>query len=114
MIRYRFGIDPLTRRDAYAQNIARSFDWESAPRLTPPDLPDPPSVAASNCSNRPPGTRAAAAGEQQPAPERPHQHDLVDLRDSGYLERLGFDYRPATLGSTFREPTKVGARLTAV
>jgi hypothetical protein len=29
------------------------------------------------------------------------------LRDSGYLDRLGFDYRPATASTMFREPDKV-------
>jgi hypothetical protein len=26
---------------------------------------------------------------------------------SGYLDRLGFDYEPASAASTFREPSKV-------
>jgi phospholipase C len=102
MVEYRFGLSPLTRRDAYARNIARSFDWESPPRLEAPALPDAPDVVGTNCPNRPPsGLRA----------ERPKQHDLVDLHTSGYLDRLGFEYRPATLDSTFREPHKVGAAL---
>src|SRR3954471_13104989 len=39
MIEYRFALKALTRRDAYAQNIARAFDWRSAPRLDLPKLP---------------------------------------------------------------------------
>ena len=31
----------------------------------------------------------------------------MDLVTSGYLDRLGFDYKPATAASTFREPSKV-------
>src|SRR4029079_19821460 len=54
LIEYRFGLSPLTRRDAYARNIGRSFDWESKPRLDPPPLPDPPDVLSAQCSNRPP------------------------------------------------------------
>jgi hypothetical protein len=30
---------------------------------------------------------------------------------SGYLDRLGFDYRPATADSTFREPSKIASAL---
>jgi phospholipase C len=102
-IEYRFGIPPLTRRDAYAQNIGRSFDFASKPRLTPPGLPDPPNVVSQQCPNQPPGVLRA----NPDAPQRPKEHDMMYLRDSGYLERLGFDYRPATPSSTFREPDKV-------
>ena len=108
MIEYRFGIDPLTTRDAYAQNIAKSFDWESKPRLEPPDLPDPPAVAGHQCSNQLPGAKEAAPGE---APQRPKEHDLKYLLTSGYLDRLGFKYKPATPESTYRKPHKVRSRL---
>ena len=47
LIRYRYGLAPLTVRDQYAKNIARSFDFESKPNYEVPDLPDPPSVVAS-------------------------------------------------------------------
>jgi phospholipase C len=94
MIEYRFGIPPLTRRDAYAQNIARSFDWESKPRLGLPNLPEPKIQADGG-----------------PAPERPKEHDLMALLTSGYLDRLGFKYRPATPASTYRQPHKVHTRL---
>ena len=98
MIRYRFGLRPLTRRDAYAANIARSFDWESKPRLGRPHLPDPATVVAQQCGGQPPGARAAA---------RPAPHDMTLLLTSGWLERLHFHYRPATPESTFRHPHKV-------
>ena len=97
MIEYRFGLKPLTKRDAYARNIASSFDWRSKPRLEVPDLPDPPTVVSVAC---PP----SSSGE---APARAKDHDVLELVTSGYLERLGFDYRPATAASTFREPHKV-------
>jgi phospholipase C len=38
---------------------------------------------------------------------RTNEHDLLDLVTSGYLDRLGFDYQPASAASTFREPSKV-------
>ena len=100
MIEYRFGISPLTKRDAYAQNIARSFDWTSNPRVEPPQLPDPPAVVGAQCSNRAPGLKEAAI-------DRPREHDLKYMLTSGYLDRLGFDYVPATPASMFRQPHTV-------
>jgi phospholipase C len=100
MIEYRFGLSPLTVRDAYAQNIARSFDWESKPRLDPLELPDPAAVAGSQCSGRAPGGKAADA-------DRPKEHDLKYMLTSGYLDRLGFKYEPATAATMFRHPHKV-------
>ena len=49
MIEYRFGLAPLNTRDAYAHNIARSFDWRSKPRLDVPDLPRPEHVVSQPC-----------------------------------------------------------------
>jgi phospholipase C len=100
MIRYRFGIEPLGKRDAYAQNIARSFDWDGKPRLQVPQLPDPPAVVSVAC---PP---SGGAGAQQQV-ERPNEHDMMGLVTSGYLERLGFDFKPATPASTYRQPHTV-------
>jgi hypothetical protein len=31
-------------------------------------------------------------------------HDLMAMHTSGFLDRLGFDYRPAELSTTFRLP----------
>jgi hypothetical protein len=39
---------------------------------------------------------------------RPKPHDLDALRTSGYLERLGFEYRTATPATMFRHPSKLG------
>ena len=101
MIRYRYGIPPLTRRDAYAHNIARTFDFESKPRLALPSLPDPPSIVGEPCTTGE-GARAAA---------RPKPHDFEKMLTSGYLDRLGFKYRPATPETMFREPSKIQSRL---
>jgi phospholipase C len=103
LIEYRFGLPPLTKRDAYAQNIGRSFDWQGKPRK-PPGLPDPPAVAASRCAGAPASTTPDATA-------RPKEHDLTDLHTSGYLERLGFKYRPATPATTFRRPHKIVSAL---
>jgi phospholipase C len=103
MIEYRFALKPLTRRDAYAQNIARSFDWESQPRLDVPNLPDPPTVVSLACA---PGS-AGAASEQTEQIQRPSEHSVMELVTSGYLERLGFQFQPASPASTFRQPNQV-------
>jgi phospholipase C len=106
MISYRFGLAPLNRRLAYTSNIARTFDWQSNPRFDAPRLPSPDHVVGQNCPNRAPSAlREPGAGA--PVPQRPKEHDLAILRDSGYLRSLGFHYRPATPSSTFRHPSKV-------
>jgi phospholipase C len=101
MIRYRYGIPPLTRRDAYAHNIARSFDFDSKPRLDPPALPDPPAIVGQPCST----------GEGARATARPKPHDLEKMLTSGYLDSIGFKYRPATAETMFRDPKKIEALL---
>jgi phospholipase C len=104
MIRHRYGLDPLTRRDKYALNIAQAFDWKAEPRLDLPDLPNPAHVISAPCGAAPVGTLAAPAG----AATRPKEHDVVELLSSGYLERLGFRYEPATPARTFRRPSSLG------
>jgi phospholipase C len=115
LIRYRFGLAPLTTRDQYAKNIARSFDFESKPNYEIPSLPDPPSVVASACSSSPSaggsgGGPLEEVGKLIPleGQARPKEHDLAQLHTSGYLESLGFDYKPATPARTFRHPSKLG------
>ena len=96
MISYRYALSPLNRRVAYARNIARSFDFASDPRLVPPTLPTPPAIMSQAC----PGAASSAS-------VRPHEHDLMDMVHSGYLDRLGFDYRPARPEDLFRQPHTV-------
>ena len=90
MIRYRYGLSPLTKRDAYARNVARAFDFASQPNLAPPTLPSPPAVVSPPCG---PSSSAAARGQRRSM--RP------------WLDRLGFDYKPATYSTMFRHPSKV-------
>ena len=115
MIRYRFGLAPLTRRDEYAHNIAQAFDWDSKPRLEIPDLPRPPQIIASACGpfgvslaelGAPLLSGGGGPGTPQPA-ARPKEHDLAALQTSGLLERLGFDFKPATAATTFRHPSSM-------
>jgi phospholipase C len=91
MIRYRFGAAPLVKRDAYARNIARAFDWQSKPQLAVPDLPRPQNVISPPCG----GNVGFGA----------RRRDNQSLRP--WLDRIGFDYRPATYDSMFRHPSKV-------
>jgi len=102
MIEYRFGLAALTKRDAYARNIARAFDWKSKPRLEIPELPDPAAVVSVACPEEITGGEASS---EQIA--RPAEHDMMNLVTSGYLERLGFDFKHATPASTYRDPHKV-------
>ena len=91
LIRYRFGLSPLTTRDRYARNIVRSFDFESTELRNPQ-----PARPADGDGERVHGARKSGEGlDQGPltAAERPKEHDLAQLHTSGYLERLGFDYR---------------------
>jgi phospholipase C len=110
LIRYRYGLAPLTPRDLFANNIAYAFDWESTPKYEPPPLPSPPHVIASACSGI--GLNDGILGvpllERREAPKRPKPHDLDALRTTGYLERLGFNYRKATPATMFRHPSRLG------
>jgi phospholipase C len=125
MIRYRYGLPPLTPRDLYANNIAYAFDWESKPQLEPPQLPTPPAVISSACPGSAPASSSGTIvdgatfyslppGSQLPPPglaaDRPEPHAASAMLTSGYLERLGFRYRPATPATLFRHPSRLGLR----
>ncbi|HEY5188852.1 MAG TPA: alkaline phosphatase family protein [Solirubrobacteraceae bacterium] len=135
MIRYRYGLPPLTPRDLYANNIAAAFDFEH-PNFTPPPLPTPPAVISAACSGSTPidtggagldggtllgtplpggltrseHTRRARQGHLAEPPQRAKPHDLQNLVSSGWLERLHFDYKPATPATMFRHPSSLGLR----
>jgi phospholipase C len=116
MIRYRYGRPALTPRDLFANNIAAAFDFQSDPDYDIPDLPHPPDIVASACAGSP-GIDVGSILDnpivkpaQTKAPPRPKPHDLYSLVSSGYLERLGFDYKPATPATMFRHPSSLGMR----
>jgi phospholipase C len=117
LIRYRFGLPPLTPRDLYANNIGRSLDFEH-PDLRPRELPSPAHIIATACPGSSPvdsgGTSlptGSLLGGPLPAAEtRAKPHDLADLYTSGYLERLGFKYRPATPATMYRHPSAMGLK----
>jgi hypothetical protein len=52
----------------------------------------------------PPGTIPSLPSPQ--APER----SPAEMLSSGYLERLGFHYKPATPATMYRHPSKLGMR----
>jgi phospholipase C len=121
MIRYRYGLGPLTPRDLYANNIAAAFDFESKPRYEIPELPTPAHVISFNCPGKPIAGSGGVgldggsllgspllSGDSRPTRAKPH--DLSTLHTSGYLERLGFEYKPATPATMFRHPSKLGMR----
>jgi phospholipase C len=120
MIRYRFGLPPLTPRDYYANNIAAAFVWESKPQLDLPSLPNPAHVISTQCAGTPFADSGGAGIDGAtllgtpllptlPAPQPARQpHDAYTLYTSGYLERLGFKYKPATAATMYRHPSSLG------
>ena len=80
MIEYRFGLAPLNTRDAYAQQ------HRALVRLAPQAAARPPRPAAPRARRL--GSRAWATPAARDA-VRAHEHDLMDLVTSGYLDRLG-------------------------
>lgn len=122
MIRYRYGLPPLTPRDLYANNIATAFDFESKPNYEVPHLPTPPEVIVSACAGTPPvdtsgvgvddGPLAAPIGTLPTVPglERAPERAPAEMLTSGYLERLGFHYQPAKPSTIYRQPTRMGFR----
>jgi phospholipase C len=122
MIRYRYGLAPLTPRDLFAHNIAAAFDFEH-PQFEPPELPTPAHVISSACSGTLPIDSSGGGLDDgsligspppinfesdEPPPSRAKPHDLSTLLSSGYLERLHFKYRPATPATMYRHPSKLG------
>ena len=106
MIRYRYGLPPLTPRDLYANNIAAAFDFVSKPDYAIPDLPTPPEVIVSACA----GTFSGRLGRRRASTTAPlgappgtvpslqaPERTTREMLSSGYLERLG-------LSSTSRPP----------
>ena len=85
LITHRFGLGHLVKRDRYAKNIGRSFDWQN-PDFEPVGLPDPPEVVTRPCSQ--------GGGDVMDSQQR-HANDLAALE--GLAHRFGvpvYDSRP--------------------
>jgi phospholipase C len=100
LISYRFRLGYLNKRHRNAFNIGRTFDWRN-PDFNRPPLPDPVNVVSQACAS----PRAGAS--------RPKDHDMLDLYKSGLMERHGYEYRPATPETMFRDPDSVQQALRA-
>ena len=128
MIRYRYGLSPLTPRDLFANNIAAAFDWESDPHLEPPALPTPAHVISTACSGSTPVDTGGAGvdtgslvgsppGSQLPglAVDRPKPHDLQSLLTSGYLGAARLQIPAGDAGAHVPPPVEAGdARVKAL
>ena len=125
LIRYRFGLPPLTHARPATPTTSCSLDFDSARTTKSPSLPDPPSVVASACTTEPSpaGTGGTGGGGVGGSARRARPGSSTwrrrrgrrsttwrQLKTSGYLERLGFDYKPATPERTFRHPSKLGLK----
>ena len=120
MIRYRYGLPPLTPRDLYANNIAAAFDFESSElharrpclsrrRSSPRACRGSPPVDSGGTGvddGGPIGSPPADRPRCRRHAERAKPHDLYNLVTSGYLERLHFHYRPATAGDHVPPPVQ--------
>ena len=124
LIRYRYGLPPLTPRDLYANNIAPLLRLRLEAELRSPGPARPAERRRQRLHGEPGpagagGTGGGGVAEEiegltgildLKAPARPKEHDLATLKTSGYLERLGFDYKPATPARRFRHPSKLGLK----
>jgi phospholipase C len=98
LISYRFGLGSLRTRDAMANNIGQSFDWE-ATDFAPPDLPDPSTIASTPCAL---GGDTGALSDEQTAT---HESDLAELEV--LAERHGFKTGDGKPEDIFRQPHSV-------
>ena len=83
LIRYRFGLDPLTTRDAYAHNIVRSFDFESKPDYDAarPASPEAHRRAKACAAGAPAaGLGGSRASRDRDAPQGARPRRPADLR----------------------------------
>lgn len=113
MVEWRFGLAPLTVRDAAARNMAETFDWEH-PDTSIPDTFEPydadilvgpicpggqplfpetielPGLPVPVASSPATIAQARAAGHRAFAPHPDRDHDLSRLFEAGFIERLGY------------------------
>jgi phospholipase C len=96
LITYRFGLSDLTTRDAQANNIGLSMNWD-APVLERPDLPDFNHVLSRPCS--------LGGGDLVQESHEAHASDLAELEELAY--RFGFATGAGKADEIFRSPDSV-------
>ena len=120
MIRYRYGLGAADRRATCTRTTSPTGSTGSqSPGCIRRSCRRPPHIMATPCATDAPMAAGAAAAHGEPGsvatpapiPERPKPHDLATLATSGYLERLGFRYRPATPATLYRHPSSLGLRV---
>jgi phospholipase C len=99
LISYRFGLGYLTKRQRYARNIGRSFDWVH-PDFDPPSLPDPAAIATRPCS--------MGGGDVQDS-MKAHENDLSALE--ALAERHRVPVFEGRRDQVFTKPDSVGRAL---
>ena len=75
MIEWRWGLPPLTPRDAHAVNLARTLQFHRSPDLTAPQWEVP----------------AAATIDVKAAPDGPSEHEQEWMRVGDMAAGFGFD-----------------------
>lgn len=83
MIEWRFGLTPLTVRDAAAANIAESFDFQSAPLAKAPAFTVPAGPFGQSCSSS-----SLAAGSEAAAIRARHIAEMKTLKN--LAQQYGF------------------------
>jgi phospholipase C len=92
----RFHLGDLVTRDARANNIGSSFDFNN-PNFDVPDLPDPVAIASKPCS--------LGGGDITSQSAQAHESDLGALED--LAERYGFPVGSGSPSEIFRNPDSV-------
>jgi phospholipase C len=104
LIRQRFALTPLCKRDAEAVSIGESFDWSvDASKVEVPDLPHPSHIVSKPC--------AFGGGDVTVTDDGTHAGDMDGLEE--LAERFGIPVGSGKPHEIFREPTKVQAALRA-
>ena len=96
LISYRFALGSLTTRDAQANNIGLSMNWD-APDFECPDLPDYNHVLSAPCT--------VGGGDLAQESHAAHASDLAELEELAY--RFGFKTGSGKADEIFREPDSV-------
>ena len=97
-IEWRWGLEPLTMRDANAKNIGEAFDWSQTPRtqIGLVQMETPSFYASSSCAS----------------PEPAEANDFQRLADSRFLRSLGITVAQPDPDTVFNNasgaPTVVG------